>query len=198
MQAHTFVSPCCAISWPYRSLHPPKQIWGELSLCFAHSLSARLPGILITLFCGLLAACVVYGDICGRSLSDWPSVTLIVVLTVAFALSRDNWQEMVTEEIKTLFRKANRKVDKRLWMRCERRESRTEASVLMRQSAGRERPRTPSSLWMWLKADFFKRIVSPLANLPAASEAEHDGANVMRVVQLAAYMLDLLWAAERR
>lgn len=26
--------------------------------------------------------------------------------------SRDNWQEMVTEEIKTLFRKANRQVDK--------------------------------------------------------------------------------------
>ena len=39
---------------------------------------------------------------------------------------------------------------------------------------------------MWLKADLFKRIVSPLANLPVASEAEHDGANVMRVVQLAA------------
>lgn len=56
---------------------------------------------------------------------------------------------------------------------------------------GEEDPE-PSSLWMWFKADLFKRIVPPLANLPAASEAEHDGANVMRVVQLAAYMLDLL------
>lgn len=46
-----------------------------------------------------------------------------------------------------------------------------------------EEPRIPSSLWLWLKADLFKRIVSPLANLPVASEAEHDGANVMRVVQ---------------
>lgn len=27
---------------------------------------------------------------------------------------RDNWQEMVTEEIKTLFRKANRQVDKKI------------------------------------------------------------------------------------
>lgn len=28
-------------------------------------------------------------------------------------LTRDNWQEMVTEEIKVLFRKANRQVDKK-------------------------------------------------------------------------------------
>lgn len=39
---------------------------------------------------------------------------------------------------------------------------------------------------MWFKANSFKRIVSPLANLLVASEAEHGGANVMRVVQLAA------------
>lgn len=70
-------------------------------------------------------------------------------------------------------------------MRCGRSESR-----LAEEQRGR--PWTPSSLWMWLKADLFKRIVSPLANLPVASEAEHDGANVMRVVQLAAYRLDLL------
>lgn len=29
-------------------------------------------------------------------------------------LTRDNWQEMVTEEIKVLFRKANRQVDKKV------------------------------------------------------------------------------------
>lgn len=46
----------------------------------------------------------------------------------------------------------------------------------------------PSSLSLWLKADLFKRIVYRLANLPAASTAEHSGANVMRVVALPAYV----------
>lgn len=39
---------------------------------------------------------------------------------------------------------------------------------------------------MWINADLFKRIVPQLANLPAASTAERDGANVMRVVTSAA------------
>lgn len=53
--------------------------------------------------------------------------------------------------------------------------------------AGRGR-RAPPSLSLWLNADLFKRIVHRLANLPAASAAERDGANVMRVVALPAYV----------
>lgn len=48
--------------------------------------------------------------------------------------------------------------------------------------------RAPPSLSLWLNADLFKRIVHRLANLPAASTAEHDGANVMRVVASSAYV----------
>lgn len=44
--------------------------------------------------------------------------------------------------------------------------------------------RAPPSFSLWLNADFFKRIVHRPANLPAASAAEHDGANVMRVTCL--------------
>lgn len=40
---------------------------------------------------------------------------------------------------------------------------------------------TAPSLSLWLNADFFKRIFPRLVNLPAASAAEQDGANVMRV-----------------
>lgn len=49
-------------------------------------------------------------------------------------------------------------------------------------------PRAPPSLSLWLNADLFKRIVHRRANLLAASAAEHDGANVMRVVALPAYV----------
>lgn len=42
--------------------------------------------------------------------------------------------------------------------------------------------RVLSSLSPWLNAHLFKRIVHRLANLPAANAAEHNGANVMRVV----------------
>lgn len=44
--------------------------------------------------------------------------------------------------------------------------------------------RAPPSFSLWLKADFFKRIVHRPANLPAASAAKHNGANVMRVTCL--------------
>lgn len=44
--------------------------------------------------------------------------------------------------------------------------------------------RAPPSFSLWLNADFFKRIVHRLANLPAASTAEHDGAYVVRVTCL--------------
>lgn len=86
-------------------------------------------------------------------------------------MTRDNWQEMVTDEIKTHFRKANRQVDKK-WMdeRKEKEEHQQE------DEAGRG---ASPSLSVWSNADFFKRIVHGLANLPAASTAEH-GANVMR------------------
>lgn len=55
------------------------------------------------------------------------------------------------------------------------------------EGAGRGQ-RAPASLSLWLNADFFKRIVHRLANLPAASAAEHNGANVMRAVTLPAYV----------
>lgn len=43
-----------------------------------------------------------------------PLLNTILVLTPPSIFTRDNWQEMVTEEIKTLFRKANRQVDKKI------------------------------------------------------------------------------------
>lgn len=49
-----------------------------------------------------------------------------------------------------------------------------------------ERQRAPPILSLGLNADLFKRIVHRLANLPAASAAEPDGANVMRAVALPA------------
>lgn len=47
---------------------------------------------------------------------------------------------------------------------------------------GQTEDRAPPSLSLWLNADFFKRIVHRLANLPAANTAVHNGANVMRGV----------------
>lgn len=109
---------------------------------------------------------------------------------------------MVTEEIKTLFRKANRQVDNKIWRegklwtkqnRRSRGEERRGGHIQGKRrdkdlgGAGR-RQSAPPSLSPWLNADLFKRIVHRLANLPAASTAEHHGANVMRVVTLPAYV----------
>lgn len=89
---------------------------------------------------------------------------------------------MVTEEIKTLFRKANRQVDKKIWAgKAEGTSRRAQETDAKLGGAGRARL-APAGLSLWLKADLFKRIVRRLANLPAASAAEHGGANVMRVV----------------
>lgn len=97
---------------------------------------------------------------------------------------RDNWQEMVTEEIKTLFRKARRQVEKKIWAGKADRDNRTSRREGHKKLAGPgQAQRAPPSLSLWLKADLFKRIVRRLANLPAASAAEHGGANVMRVVE---------------
>lgn len=89
---------------------------------------------------------------------------------------------MVTEEIKTLFRKANRQVDKKIWAgKAEGTTRRAQETDTKLGGAGRAQI-APPGLSLWLKADLFKRIVRRLANLPAASAAEHGGANVMRVV----------------
>lgn len=117
---------------------------------------------------------------------------------------------MVTEEIKTLFRKANRQVDKKIWMGGRKGEDVKEAKSDERRRGGhiqkeRERDkragtgerrgqRAPPSLSLRLKADVFKRLVHRLANPPAASAAECDGANVMRVVALPAYMPAATWS----
>lgn len=60
-------------------------------------------------------------------------------------------------------------------------------TVRKAEEAGRGQ-RAPPRLSVWLNADLFKRIVHRLANLPAASTAEHNGANVMKVVTLSAYL----------
>lgn len=39
----------------------------------------------------------------------------LYVQLYSLEILRDNWQEMVTEEIKTFFRKANRQVEKKMW-----------------------------------------------------------------------------------
>lgn len=39
---------------------------------------------------------------------------LTLLHSTSWIFLRDNWQEMVTEEIKTHFRKANRQVDKKI------------------------------------------------------------------------------------
>ncbi|KAG7478693.1 hypothetical protein JOB18_006048 [Solea senegalensis] len=48
--------------------------------------------------------------------------------------------------------------------------------------------KAPPNISLWLTADLFKKIIHRLANLPAASTAEHDGANVMRAAALTAYV----------
>lgn len=91
---------------------------------------------------------------------------------------------MVTEEIKTLFRKARRQVEKKIWAGKADRDNRMSRREGHKKLAGPgQAQRAPPSLSLWLKADLFKRIVRRLANLPAASAAEHGGANVMRVVE---------------
>lgn len=48
--------------------------------------------------------------------------------------------------------------------------------------------RAPPGHSLRLNADFFKRIVHRLANLPEANTAEHNSTNVMRVITLPAYV----------
>lgn len=111
---------------------------------------------------------------------------------------------MVTEEIKTIFREANRQVDRKLWMKkgheisktrwVEERRPHPKRNTLLEGADWGQR--VPAILSLWLKVALFKRIFHRLANLPATSSAEHNSANVMRVVALPPFQLDLLLGAQ--
>lgn len=65
-------------------------------------------------FTVFVAALVVFLWILEHSLKLTTAQITAIILTPYSVSTRDNWQEMVTEEIKTHFRKANRQVDKKL------------------------------------------------------------------------------------
>lgn len=199
------------ITWSYHLLHLLKQI-GESPLCLVNSFLLWLHIFIIS---SHLFYCV-YGSICCAFMcASWYAFILFSLLWIPkFCLKtkvyvnsnigcnftlyllgttgRRWWQR----RSRPFFARPTGRWTKRCELEEKKERSKTRGAKERRThpekegelgGAGRGQ-RAPPSISLWLNAVLFKRIVHRLANLPAASTAEHDGANVMRVAALPAYV----------
>lgn len=82
--------------------------WWWCWLCWTNYLSVY--SCMLCIFT-VVVKCITY-----KVLKWMLSVIIVYNFLHQFSSFRDNWQEMVTEEVKSIFRKANRQVDKpKIW-----------------------------------------------------------------------------------